>query len=484
MKNLLTSLGGAFPDSALGKSAQLIDLLGSAVNLGLLQTGDKLPPENQLADLLNVSVPTLRDALAELRAQGLIETRRGRGGGSFLVESALDWQERGSRLLGRYSIAELRDLSDEACSLMGGAARIAAQRATSTDIHRLRTLADNARTATNEDEMAIGSSRFYIEVAVIAQSMFLTQAVVQMQSRLAPLLRASAYPEDYAEATHTSHDALIEAIARRQLDRAANLAADLMQAAVQKVIADKLNTDYAVSSETHEDSGLTPIAEYLNKYFGDWVKATRQEAAHVVGDMQAGHRGAQIVAEAHRRAAAYLDRFPAAAGTGPIFDAPPEPTNDECVYWWIHGPEGLAERRTMDTVTGNVRFYDFRMNRWFAVPQADNISVLQGPYVDYLGYDAYIVTISAPMLTEENEFLGVYAMDLEVKSLEETLIPVLRRLNGYEVALITEEARVLVSSTGRWASGELLDLAIPHWQRISIAPMALGLVLMCRPINS
>ncbi len=56
--------------------------LSDAIALGLLGDGEQLPSETDLAAHLGVSTVTLREALMALRQQGLIETRRGRGGGS------------------------------------------------------------------------------------------------------------------------------------------------------------------------------------------------------------------------------------------------------------------------------------------------------------------------------------------------------------------------------------------------------------------
>lgn len=49
---------------------------------GVLAPGDRLPPERELADELEVSRPSLREALQKLEAAGLIETRH--GGGTYV----------------------------------------------------------------------------------------------------------------------------------------------------------------------------------------------------------------------------------------------------------------------------------------------------------------------------------------------------------------------------------------------------------------
>ena len=64
--------------------AETVARLGEAIALGLLRAGDRLPAETQLAAALGISAATLRSALAILREAGLVETRRGRGGGTFV----------------------------------------------------------------------------------------------------------------------------------------------------------------------------------------------------------------------------------------------------------------------------------------------------------------------------------------------------------------------------------------------------------------
>ncbi|MFF6994052.1 FadR/GntR family transcriptional regulator [Streptomyces sp. NPDC008313] len=55
------------------------------VRLGLVPAGERLPAERELAGRLGVSRVTLREVLKVLREQGLVEPRRGRHGGTFVL---------------------------------------------------------------------------------------------------------------------------------------------------------------------------------------------------------------------------------------------------------------------------------------------------------------------------------------------------------------------------------------------------------------
>lgn len=64
-----------------------------------LQPGDRLPGEAELIDRFGMSKGTIREAMRLLQAQGLIETKTGPGGGSFVGEVT---RERATALLGNY----------------------------------------------------------------------------------------------------------------------------------------------------------------------------------------------------------------------------------------------------------------------------------------------------------------------------------------------------------------------------------------------
>lgn len=93
-RDVLTSgpLGGVRPLSATDAVRARILL---AIELGLLKPGEQLPPHESTARALNVSLMTLRRVFGTLADQGILERRRGRGGGTF-VSDPIDprtWQE-------------------------------------------------------------------------------------------------------------------------------------------------------------------------------------------------------------------------------------------------------------------------------------------------------------------------------------------------------------------------------------------------------
>ncbi|MET7637417.1 FCD domain-containing protein [Streptomyces sp. NPDC005438] len=64
---------------------EALEQILQVVRLGLVPAGERLPSERELADRLRISRVTLRDVLKVLQEQGLLESRRGRYGGTFVL---------------------------------------------------------------------------------------------------------------------------------------------------------------------------------------------------------------------------------------------------------------------------------------------------------------------------------------------------------------------------------------------------------------
>lgn len=70
------------------KHERVVGLIVDAIRSGAFSVGDRLPSERTLAAEIGVSRAIVGAAIDELEASGVVEVRRGRGGGTFLVSSA------------------------------------------------------------------------------------------------------------------------------------------------------------------------------------------------------------------------------------------------------------------------------------------------------------------------------------------------------------------------------------------------------------
>jgi DNA-binding FadR family transcriptional regulator len=106
--------------------------IADKVRAGELRVGDKLPAERDLALLMEISRPTLREAVKVLVDAGLLEVRRGPGGGMFVATDVVpvDLVRRAFelRLEEAASVLEARRLIEPQV------ARLAHERATDEDL--------------------------------------------------------------------------------------------------------------------------------------------------------------------------------------------------------------------------------------------------------------------------------------------------------------------------------------------------------------
>lgn len=206
-----------------GRADAVTRRLTQAIRLGLLADGERLPPESRLAAQLGVSPVTLREALASLRELGLVETRRGRGGGSFVRAPDGPDPARLERPLRLLSLHELRDIGDHRAAVAGTATRLAAERAIPADITALRAHAARLTTAGTVTERRRADARLHIEIAAAGQSPRLTREEMNLWSEIGDLVWLPA-GEDEVAAAAAEHAALIGAIERREPQLARDLA--------------------------------------------------------------------------------------------------------------------------------------------------------------------------------------------------------------------------------------------------------------------
>ncbi|MEM6660363.1 MAG: FadR/GntR family transcriptional regulator [Pseudomonadota bacterium] len=145
--------------------AQIEDLIAS----GILKQGRKLPSERDLAEMLRVSRPKLREALSVLEERGLVTTQHGEG--TFVA--ALTGQAMLPALLALYERHEpaFFDYLEYRREQEGFAARFAARRATKADKERIADiLAANQRAWQENDAVASREADFALHSAIVDAS--------------------------------------------------------------------------------------------------------------------------------------------------------------------------------------------------------------------------------------------------------------------------------------------------------------------------
>ncbi|WP_210730126.1 GntR family transcriptional regulator [Streptomyces sp. S816] len=214
--------------------------LGDAIELGLLADGEQLPGESELAGQLGVSTVTLREALMALRQQGLLITRRGRGGGSFVSLPELPAEERLRTRLRGWSTEELRDLGDHWAALSGAAARLAAQRTEPEDLIQLRRTADELIRAQGAAARCRLYGRFHVELAAAAQSARLTREQLTLQSEVGALLCLVLAEDSCREEVADRQRGLISAVQDGDHATAGTLAERCVREPVARLVAVRL----------------------------------------------------------------------------------------------------------------------------------------------------------------------------------------------------------------------------------------------------
>lgn len=197
-----------------------VERLAQSIRLGVLVDGEQLPPERELADRFGVSRVTLREAIKALRDTGLVESRRGRGGGTFVVAPPVHRGRTTSAQGDRPDPHWVEDALDLRRVVEPGSAALAATRtltaADRASLHRY--LAEASSAAPGARRLA--DSRLHMAIAALGGSASVAALVGDVQMRLDEMLRA--IPVLAANIAHSDaqHEAIVDAILKGQADRA------------------------------------------------------------------------------------------------------------------------------------------------------------------------------------------------------------------------------------------------------------------------
>lgn len=205
-------------------SAEVCNRLAEEITSGKLKGGEKLPSEQEMMTAMGVSRTVIREAVAALRARGLVVTRQ--GAGAFVNPDpsrqpyVIDPDGLGS-LTGVIEVLELR------MAVEAEAAAIASERATAQQLDDIRAAHDElGRVIARGDRGIHEDLAFHRAIAVATQNNRFVEFLEYLGRLIIPRQSIRSFegePDDmrsYLRRIEAEHEAIINAIEARSPKKA------------------------------------------------------------------------------------------------------------------------------------------------------------------------------------------------------------------------------------------------------------------------
>jgi len=227
------------PQRASRIAAQLMEL----IELQKLSPGDRLPPERQLAELLEVSRPSLREALHILQAQGLVQIKHGQG--TFVQEPIVAQELRASMMTKTHGLNELFDAREV---LEVPAAKWATEKATKEDIRLLRATLNQIDNVTaihpiDYDQLQLLDAKFHLTIVEIAGNRFINQTLNVLQDVMRMSMQTTLRLPGRSDISRSEHSEILAAIENGNGELASKLTLQHITGARVTALADTKKKD-------------------------------------------------------------------------------------------------------------------------------------------------------------------------------------------------------------------------------------------------
>lgn len=153
----------------------------------------------------------------------------------------------------------------------------------------------------------------------------------------------------------------------------------------------------------------------------------------------------------------FLAKHPIVDGCGLIFAHSALGTKNGRLEWWVREDESRFARYSFGVAPGADRYYDYEKHEWFIRAFQEGQSSAVGPFIDYLGVEVYIMTLTMPAQLGKHR-IGAVGADIQLADLERQLLPTLLACNT-ETALLGGSGNVLLTNTPQLLPGETLQSA-------------------------
>ena len=195
----------------------VVSRLRRAIHLGDYLPGDRLPSERDIADRLEVSRESVREAIRVLESEGYVVSRRGATGG-HAVTALIEPVARTLALLraDQDSILHLMDFRRANECL---AARLAAGLRGDADLERIAKAVEDLKEAEDIPRFRKADASFHLAVAIAARNPYVERAIVDAREAIF-LMHGGRDYEVVLDTTLAGHRDILRAIRARDPDRA------------------------------------------------------------------------------------------------------------------------------------------------------------------------------------------------------------------------------------------------------------------------
>ncbi len=193
---------------------EIVRQVKQLISEGRFKSGDRLPPERELAEKFVVSRTSVREALRALESLGLIDIRPGEG--TFVREVSIDALIGPLALLMTSQREAVGELFEARRVLEPAIAALAASRATPDEVQEMeRILEDQAREIAEGRTGLAQDAAFHAAIGTAAHNRAITRLVHAIMDLLTQSREESINTPGRPTRSHQDHRRIVQAIARR-----------------------------------------------------------------------------------------------------------------------------------------------------------------------------------------------------------------------------------------------------------------------------
>jgi GntR family transcriptional repressor for pyruvate dehydrogenase complex len=202
----------------------VVEQIRRQISLGIIAPGSSLPPERELMKMFGTGRVTVQLAIGQLEAEHVIETRRGRTGGSFVKAPDADSHSLDFRVVElRRQANRLLQALEYRSVLEPSATKLAAGKIKARQLKDLSDIIEKTDSAEDDPEFMRWDTAFHLAIAKATANDFMIEALEQIRLTLNPALQLLPDTKPWHERSNQDHHEILGALRRHDTDGAGAL---------------------------------------------------------------------------------------------------------------------------------------------------------------------------------------------------------------------------------------------------------------------